>query len=199
MTSIWTRLLLSTTNHTFMKADGSLLLTMRKGVVIALLEELVLQNPTHPLNEDGNKVSSQKCLVINGMAVVQEISGVKNFDSCKELGAAVVKLIDFKARGYVVTRVIFDNYNVENLMKDATRERRRGSKSIVNVYKVDDNMKIKSMKQFLANSVTEDSLTLSFTSCDSACKCSYHYSYTPSCTFQFPRGCFSRSEFTGRG
>ena len=45
-------------------------------------------------------------------------------------------------------------------MKDATCERRGGSKSIVKVYKVDKNMKIKSMKQFLASSVTKDSLTL---------------------------------------
>ena len=145
-----------------MKADGSLLPTMGKSVVIALLEELVPQNPTLPLNEEGNEVSSKKCLVIDGMAVVQEISAVRNFESCRELGAAVVELIDFKARGYDVTWVIFDNYNVENLMKDATRERRRGSKSIVKVYKVDDNMKIKSMKQFLANSVIKDSLTLYF-------------------------------------
>ena len=57
-------------------------------------------------------------------------------------------------------RVVFDNYNVQNSMKDATRVRRRGSKSIVKVYKVDDNTKLKSMKQFLASSVTKDSLTL---------------------------------------
>ena len=38
---------LSTTNCTLMKADGSLLPKMGKSVVIALLEELVLQNPTY--------------------------------------------------------------------------------------------------------------------------------------------------------
>ena len=136
-------------------------------------------------------MSSKKCLVLDGMAVVQEISAVRNFESCKELGAAVIELIDFKARGCDVTRVIFDNYNVENSIKDATRERRRGSKSIVKVYNVDDNTKIKSMKQFLASSVTKDSpiLYLSQVLIE-------HYSYTPSCTFQFPRGCFSRSELT---
>eukprot|EP00112_Aurelia_sp_Birch-Aquarium-sp1_P013562 Seg2881.2 transcript_id=Seg2881.2/GoldUCD/mRNA.D3Y31 product="hypothetical protein" protein_id=Seg2881.2/GoldUCD/D3Y31 len=94
------------------------------------------------------------------MAVVQEISSVRNFENCKEFGAAFVKTINFKARGYDVTRVIFDNYSVENSMKGATRERRRGSTSIVKVYKVDDNTKIKSIKQFLASSVTKDSLTL---------------------------------------
>eukprot|EP00794_Sanderia_malayensis_P002266 gene2266-2603_t len=150
---------LSTTNRTLMKADGSLLPTTGKSVAIALLEKLVPQNPNQ-LNETGNEVSPKKCLVIDGMAVVQEISAVRNFESCKELGAAIVKLIDFKARGYDMTRVIFDNYSVENSMKDATRERRRGSKAIVKVYKVDDNTKIKSMKQFLASSVTKDSLIL---------------------------------------
>ena len=134
---------LSTTNRTIMKADGSLLPTMGKSVVIALLEMVVRKNPTYPLNEDGDEVSSKRCLVIDGMAVIQEISAVRNFKSCKELRAAAVKLIDFKAPGYDVTRVILDTYNVENSMKDATRERCRGSKSIVKVYKVDNNMKIK--------------------------------------------------------
>ena len=143
-----------------MKADGSLLPTTGKSVVIALLDELVPQNLMCQLNENGNEVFSKKCLVIDGMAVVQDISAVRNFQSYNELGAAIVKLINFKSRGYDVTRVIFDNYSVENSMKDATRERRRGSKSIVKVYKVDYNTKIKSMKQFLASFVTKDLLTL---------------------------------------
>ena len=108
------------------------------------------QNPTYQLNEDNSEVSFKKCLIIDGMAVVQEISAVRDFESCKELGAAVVELIDFKARGYDVTRVIFDNYNVENSMKYATRERHRGSQSIVKVYKVDNDTKIESMRHFLA-------------------------------------------------
>eukprot|EP00112_Aurelia_sp_Birch-Aquarium-sp1_P010682 Seg2275.4 transcript_id=Seg2275.4/GoldUCD/mRNA.D3Y31 product="hypothetical protein" protein_id=Seg2275.4/GoldUCD/D3Y31 len=151
---------LSTTNRTLMKADGSLLPTTGKSIIIALIEELVLQNPRDQVNENGNEVFSKKCLIIDGMAVVQEISSMRNFDNCKEFGAAFVKTINFKARGYDVTRVIFDNYSVENSMKGATRERRRGSTLIVKVYKVDDNTKIKSIKQFLASSVTKDSLTL---------------------------------------
>ncbi len=59
-----------------------------------------------------------------------------------------------------MTRVIFDNYSVLNPMKDVTCERRRGSKAVVKHNKVGDNMKIKSMKQFLASSVTKKSLTL---------------------------------------
>ena len=191
---------LSTTNRTLMKADGSLLPTTGKSIVIALLEELVPQNLTYQLNENGNDVFSKKCRVIDVMAVVQEISAVRNFESCKELGAAIVKLINFKARGYDVTRVIFDNYSVENPMKDATRERRRGSKSIVKVYKVDDNTKIKSMKQFLASSVTKDSLTLYLSQVLIEHANAHIITATqPSCSVQLPRGCFSRSEFTGRG
>ena len=105
---------------------------------------------------------AKKCLVIDGMAVVQEISAVRNFESCKELGAAFVKLINFKAPGYDAMLIIFDNYSVENLMKVATRERCSGSTSIAKVYKVNDNTKIESMKQFLASSVTKDLLTLYF-------------------------------------
>lgn len=43
-----------------------------------------------------------------------------------KLGAAVVKLINFKAGWHDVTRVIIDNYSVEDPMKDATRQKRRG-------------------------------------------------------------------------
>ena len=96
-------------------------------MVIALLKELVPQNLTYELNEDGNEVFSDKCLV----CFLMDEDGNQWHGCC-----------------------------VENSMKDATHERRRGPKSIVKVYKVDDNTKIESMKQFLASSVTKDSQTL---------------------------------------
>ena len=69
------------------------------------------------------------CLIIDAMAVVQELMSVKPLVNCKSLSDAFVSIIDSKARRYDLTRVIFDNYSVDGSLKEATRERRRGNKS----------------------------------------------------------------------
>ena len=48
-------------------------------------------------------------------------TALKNF---KNLGDNFVRAVANKSNGYTCVYVIFDNYNVESYMKDATRQRR---------------------------------------------------------------------------
>ena len=57
-------------------------------------------------------------------------------------------------------RVICDNYTKESLLKEATRERRRGKSKIIRSYIVEESTCIKDKGTFLASNDTKDSLTL---------------------------------------
>ena len=140
-----------------MKLDGSVHPTEDKSKVIAIIEKLptdvpdAAPIPNHYINT---------CLIIDAMAVVQELMSVKPLVNCKSLSDAFVSNIDSKARRYDLTRVIFDNYSVDGSLKEATRERRRGTKSPARGYKVEDSTKIRNNKSFLGSMVTKDLLTL---------------------------------------
>ena len=118
-----------------MKPTGSLHPTLDKSKVIAILENLpvtspesVIEEPHNPTDRPTCNQSGPMCLIVDGMAVVQELMAVKQFKSCKALGDAFVSLIDAKARCYQIVRVVFDNYSVHGSLKETTRERRRGGK-----------------------------------------------------------------------
>ena len=82
----------STTNRTLMKPDGSVHPTLNKSSIIAVLEELSAEAPTNsqiePPSQENNSNTTGRCLVVNGMAVVQEIMAVKSLNNCKELADA---------------------------------------------------------------------------------------------------------------
>ena len=153
----------ATTNRTLMKLDGSVHPTLNKSSIIAVLEDLPAQASTNSqtLTEYPSRENNQSstCLVVDGMAVVQEIMSVKPLKNCKELADAYVTLIDAKGHNYDITRVIFDNYVVEVSLKEATRDRRRGSKAPVKGYVVEDATKIKNVKSF-GSTTTKANLTL---------------------------------------
>ena len=82
----------STTNRTLMKPDGSVYPTLNKSSIIAVLEELSAEAQTNsqiePPSQENNPNTTGMCLVVNGMAVVQEIMAVKSLNNCKELADA---------------------------------------------------------------------------------------------------------------
>ena len=147
----------SVSNRVLMKLDGSVHPTVDKSKVIALIEKLSTDVPDAAPIPDHY---TNTCLIIDAMAVVQELMSVKPLVNCKSLSDAFVSIIDSKARRYDLTRVIFDNYSVDGSLKEATRERRRGTKSPARGYKVEDSTKIRNNKSFLGSIVTKDSLTL---------------------------------------
>ena len=157
----------STINRTLMKPDGRIHPTVDKSKIITVLENLPAKlsdnsSSEPPLEEHGHHTDTgQMCLIVDGMAVVQELMAVKQFENCKALSDAYVSLIDAKARKYHVVRVVFDNYSIEGSLKEATRERRRGGKKVpVRTYKAEDTTKIRDAKAFLGSNATKDSLTL---------------------------------------
>jgi len=105
-----------------MKPDGSVHPTLDKSKVISVLENLPSNaSPESSVHEPEQYRNT--CFIIDGMAVVQELMAVKPFDNCKSLSHAFVLSIDSKALKYNTIRVIFDNYTVTELLKEATHER----------------------------------------------------------------------------
>jgi len=150
------------TNRVLMKPDGSVHPTTDKSAVIHLLENLVQSdNPTiQAATTQSTNEEEGVCLIVDGMAVLQELMAVKNVKTCKELGTSYVKLIDSKGRGYGQVRVIFDNYTKVSSLKEGTRERRRGKSKAIRSYIVEDSTSIRDKSLFLSSNATKDSLTL---------------------------------------
>jgi len=79
-----------------MRADGFLHPTNDKSSVIHLLEGLVQINT----DEITVKKHSMATLIVDGMAVVQELIAVRTFKNGKDLARAYVKLTDTRACDY---------------------------------------------------------------------------------------------------
>jgi hypothetical protein len=131
---------LALTNRALIKPDGSIHPTTDNNSVIHMLKYMVKvggettgETTTHITNEnDGCR------LIVNGMAVLQELMAFKNFKHCKDLRTSFVKLIDSKSRGYYQFRVIFDNYTKVNSLEEGTRERCRGKSKGSRSYMAED-------------------------------------------------------------
>ncbi|KAK2164230.1 hypothetical protein LSH36_67g02045 [Paralvinella palmiformis] len=107
------------TNKVLMAPDGSIHPTTNKSTVIKLLEDLVTNDTAQTSAQPTDfEEESERCLVVDGMGMVQELMTVKNFKTCKELGISFVTLMDSKSRGYYQVRVIFDNYTKKASMKE---------------------------------------------------------------------------------
>jgi len=86
-----------------MQPEGTLHPTNDKSSVIHLLEGLV-HTVTASDEASSSEDHSMTTLVVDGMAVLQELMAVLNFQRGKELARAYVKLIDTRARGYTAVR-----------------------------------------------------------------------------------------------
>jgi hypothetical protein len=78
----------STTNRTLMKPDGSVHPTTDKSKVIAVLENLPQQGAEIMSTESSTQElehgrAPNMCLIVDGMAVVQELMAVQSFENCK--------------------------------------------------------------------------------------------------------------------
>jgi len=149
----------SHTNGTLMQAEGTFHPTNDKSSVIHLLEGLVY-TVTASDEASSSQEHSMTTLIVDGMAVLQELMAVRNFQRGKELARAYVKVIDTRAQGYAAVRVVFDNYTKAILLKESTRERRRGKVKEVRSFKVEYSTQIKDKATFLASNATKDSVTL---------------------------------------
>ncbi|KAG0729586.1 hypothetical protein GWK47_030011 [Chionoecetes opilio] len=101
------------------------------------------------------------CIIFDGMAIVQEMAANKErIKTCKDLSDAITRAVNYKSKGYVIVYVIFDDYSVQTSMKNVTRKRRTGDKSLGRGFKVDKTTPIRDFASFLASTATKDSLTL---------------------------------------
>jgi hypothetical protein len=149
----------STINRTLMQPDGYLHPTTDESKVITILENMPPKfEPCHQKSYQDTS-HTNACLIVDRMAVVQELMAVKSFENCTTLSNAYVGIINAKSRNYQVTRVVFDNYSFGGSLKEATRARRRGSTAPVKGYKVEDTTRIKDAKYFLGSTSTKDELT----------------------------------------
>ncbi len=95
------------------------------------------------------------------MAVVQEMVVYKSqIKTCRDLLDCFVRSIDSKSVGYIDAYVVFDNYSINNSLKDRTRDRRTAGKTQDKGYKVDDTTRIKDFKSFLSTKETKANLVL---------------------------------------
>jgi len=89
-----------------MQAEGTLHPTNDKSSVIHLLEGLV--HTVTASNEASSSEDHSFTLIVDGMAVLQELMAVRNLTKGKELAIAYVKLIDTRAQGYArELRIVF--------------------------------------------------------------------------------------------
>lgn len=151
----------STINSTLMKPDGSLHPCSDKYKITSTLEGIVpvVNEPEAQLDNHGHPLDNTS-IIIDGMALVNEMIVHKDdIHNCKDMSVFFVRAVDQKSRGYCEAYVIFDDYS-QTSMKDATRERRTGGKSLSQGYKVKDDTPIKDFTMFLTSKQTKDNLTL---------------------------------------
>ena len=80
--------------------------------------------------------------------------------TCKDLLDCFVRSIDSKSVGYVDAYVVFDNYSINNSLKDRTRDRHTAGRTQDKGYKVDDTTHIKDFKSFLSTKETKVNLVV---------------------------------------
>ena len=145
-------------NATLMKPDGSLLPSNNKSILIHELEHMAATSQTA---EELTNQRSLTSIIIDGMAVAQEMVVYKSqIKTCRDLLDCFVRSIDSKSVGYIDAYVVFDNYSINNSLKDRTRERRTAGKTQDKGYKVDDTTRIKDFKSFLSTKETKANLVL---------------------------------------
>ena len=131
-------------NATLMTPDGSLLPSTNKSILIHELESMVAESATF---QTGTIQHSSTSIIIDGMALVQEMVVYKSqIKTCKDLLDCFVRSVDGKSVGYVDTYILFDNYSINNSLKDRTRQLRTAGRTQDRVYKVDDTTCIKDFK-----------------------------------------------------
>ena len=148
----------SNISRMLMTADGKLHPCEDKSQVLHILQALVPDVPNSTANKQPEhsthrQVPDNTVLIVDEMAEVNELIIFKKaLKNCKNLRDNFVRAVANKSNGYTCVYVIFDNYNVESCMNDATRRRRTKGKSSTTLnHKVDDTTKINDFNTFLSS------------------------------------------------
>jgi len=85
--------------------------------------------------------TNEKAIILDGMAVVDEVSGqqIKTF---LEMAQAFVRAVDSKSQNYTLVHVVFDRYATDKSLKTRTRNRRQGKEGACCKYDVTDRYTI---------------------------------------------------------
>ncbi|XP_057308922.1 uncharacterized protein LOC130647177 [Hydractinia symbiolongicarpus] len=138
-------------------ADGIPLACLDKSKLIHGMEELASKGQT--TNGLSGEVETNKVIIIDGMAVVNQTPKTPAVKTCKDFASAFTERVLQISRGCDEIRLVFDRY-IENSLKARTRKHRTSGNEVR--YKVSDNTNISSisLKQFLSHIDTKQALTI---------------------------------------
>ena len=103
--------------------------------------------------------TSEKAIILDGMAVVHELSG-QQIRTCLEIAQAFIKAIDSKSQNNTLVYIVFDRYDIAKSLKTRTRNRRQGKQGACCKYDVSDKTQFNiPLNRFLSNSDNKDQLT----------------------------------------
>jgi hypothetical protein len=108
-------------------------------------------------------ITSRQTIIIDAIVDVQQVAanpGNIRIGSCSEFAAEFLGAVERKTSGYDAVHLVFDHYDQEVSLKQATRERRKGETTSERSYACSDTSPIRtSLTTFLQSSKTKDSLT----------------------------------------
>ena len=147
----------SATNSLIMQPDGSIIMCTNKSELLHILENL----PSESSYQEPEALNLENTvLIIDGMCIVNEVISVACPKHCKDLADVFVNTLKGRSRGYESCRLIFDNYDRPNSLKDYLRH---GIKTRIlsgNAFHIVDATPIQNLKVFLSNNETKDALTI---------------------------------------
>ena len=144
------------TNRNLQQADGNVLPTTDKSSIVPLLENLPKSTGSGSCS-----ISHQRmCLIVDGMALVQEIMAVGGHSTCQEFASAFVHAIMRRSKDYALCIVVFDDYSMaHNSLKSMTRSRRTSKNQKIVPYSVGDRTPIGDKRYFLDHTTTKHNMT----------------------------------------
>ena len=99
------------------------------------------------------------CLILDGMAVVHEISSI-HVSNCKDFSREFIKVVNSRMKQYDQVHIIFDHYDVHKSVKEVTRNQRTGTKKGQQHFVCQDSTPVRgSFKEFIMSVKTKESLT----------------------------------------
>ena len=147
----------SATNSHIMQPDGSIIMCTKKSELLHILEYL----PSKSSYQEPETLNLENTvLFIDGMCIVNEVISVACAKSCKDLADIFVNDLKGRSRGYESCRLIFDNYDRPDSLKDYLRHGVKTNIISGNAFHIVDATPIQNSKVFLANNGTKDALTI---------------------------------------
>ena len=140
-----------------MEPDGSIIMCTNKSQLLHILEDLPSEN-IHPNPETMNL--NDTVLIIDGMCIVNEVISTACPKTCEDLAFAFINVLKCRSRRYESCRLIFDNYDRPDSLKDFLRHGINPRVQSADTFLIVDSTPIQNPKSFLGNNATKDALTL---------------------------------------